>query len=145
VRYHLSGDDHPRHPLSKVELIFDTPPHFAEPRRFGPILVDDLLSIAVNKLTINTRVEPKDYIDLYLIVQSGGLRLEDLIPLAKQKVIGLDEWAIATQFVQVERLPNLVDFQRDYMLIQVEPGELVRFCLDWAARLFSLFPPRPPR
>ncbi len=142
VRYFFSGDPHPEHPLVKIELIFDTPPYFAPPRQFGSISVDDLLCIAVNKLTINTRFEPKDYLDLYLIVRSGAYRLEDLIPLAKQKVIGIDEWAIATQFKQAERLPNLAGFQQSYMLVQVEPEEMIRFYEDWAARLFSLFPPR---
>mgnify|MGYP001595902432 CR=1 FL=1 len=141
VRYFFSGDPHPEHPLIKIELIFDTPPYFAPPRRFGNILVDDLLCIAVNKVTINTRFEPKDYLDLYLIVRSGAYRLEDLIPLAKQKVIGIDELAIAAQFKQAERLPNLAEFQRNYMVTPVEQGELVRFYQDWAARLFSLFPP----
>ena len=142
VRYFFSGDPHPEHPLIKIELIFDTPPYFAPPRRFGNILVDDLLCIAVNKVTINTRFEPKDYLDLYLIVRSGAYRLEDLIPLAKQKVVGIDEWAIATQFKQVERLPNLAEFQQGYMLTPVDRDELVQFYEDWAARLFSLFPPR---
>jgi hypothetical protein len=104
--------------------------------------VDDLLCIAVNKLTITTRIEPKDYLDLYLIIRSGAYRLEDLIPLAKQKLVGIDEWTIAIQFKQAERLPNLVEFQRDYMLTPVEPGELIRFYQEWAARLFALFPPR---
>lgn len=93
-------------------------------------------------MTINTRFEPKDYLDLYLIVRSGAYRLEDLIPLAKQKVVGIDEWAIATQFKQVERLPNLAEFQQGYMLTPVDRDELVQFYEDWAARLFSLFPPR---
>jgi len=142
IRYFFSGDTHPEHPLRKIELIFDTPPYFAPPRRFENIFVDDLLRIAVNKLTINTRFEPKDYLDLYLIIRSGAYRLEDLIPLAKQKLVGIDEWTIAIQFKQVERLPNLTAFQTDYMITPVEPDELVRFYQEWAARLFALFPPR---
>ena len=142
VRYFFSGDPHPEHPLGKVEVILDTPPHFAPPRRFGSILVDDLLCIAVNKLTIHTRFDPKDYVDLYLIVRSGAYRLEDLIPLAKQKMVGLDEWTIAERFKKGEQLPNLTQFQQRYMLAQIEWPELVRFYQEWAARLFVLFPPR---
>lgn len=142
VRYFFSGDPHPEHPLGKVELILDTLPHFAPPRRFGSILVDDLLCIAVNKLTIHTRFDPKDYVDLYLIVRSGAYRLEDLIPLAKQKMIGLDELAIAERFKQVGQLQNLAQFQQRYMLTRIDWRELVRFYQEWAGRLFALFPPR---
>jgi hypothetical protein len=142
VQYFFSGDPHPTHPLTKVELLFDTPPYFADPRPFNSVLVDDLLSIAVNKLTIPTRFDPKDYIDLYLIVTSGRLRLEDLIPLAKEKVPGLDELTIAAHFMKVEQLPNLTEFQRGYMVNAVESRELLRFYQDWATRLFALFPPR---
>lgn len=142
IRYLFTGDPHPEHPLAKIELIFDTPPYFAPPRSFGNIQVDDLLCIAVNKLTIHTRFEPKDYIDLYLIIHSGAYRLEDLIPLAKQKMIGLDEWTIAAKFQRVEALPNLSEFQKGYMLTEVDWNALVRFYQEWAGQLFALFPPR---
>lgn len=142
IQYFFSGDTHPDHPLVKSEFIFDTPPYFADPRLFDGILVDDLLCIAVNKVAIHTRFDPKDYFDLYLIIRSGAYRIEDLIRLAKQKVIGLDEWTIAAKFQQVERLPNLGEFQRNYVVTPVEPSELVRFYEEWADRLFSLFPPR---
>lgn len=142
VRYALSGDRVPDHALKKVEMIFDTPPYFAPPVAFGNVLVDALLSIAVNKMVALGRLEPKDYIDLYLIVQSGSHRIEDLVPLAGQKDPGMTPWVIAGQFAQVERLPNLAEFQAGYMVTVVEQTELIRFYLDWAARLFSLFPPR---
>lgn len=142
TRYVFSGDPHPEHRLAKIELIYDTPPYFAPPRRFGIIHVDDLVCIAVNKLTIHTRFDPKDYVDLYLIIRSGAYQLEDLIPLAKQKMVGLDEWAIAGKFQQVEALPNLSEFQKGYMLAEIDWDELIRFYQEWAARLFALFPPR---
>ena len=104
--------------------------------------MDDLLCITVNKLTIHTRFEPKDYVDLYLIIRSGAYRLEDLIPLAKQKMVGLDEWTIAAKFQQAEALPDLSKFQKGYMLTEIDWDELIRFYQEWAARLFSLFPPR---
>jgi hypothetical protein len=143
IQYFFSGDTHPAHPLAKSELIFDPPPYFAEPRSFDGMLVDDLLCIAVNKLTIHTRFDPKDYFDLYLIVRSGKHRLEDLIPLAKQKMVVLDELTIAARFQSVSELPNLTQFQKGYMVTTVDLDELVRFYKEWAARLFALFPPGP--
>lgn len=143
VQYFFSGDPHPDHPLKKVELIFDTPPYFAPPRAFGRTFVDDLLCISVNKLTALARLEPKDYVDLYLIVTRDKYRLEELIPLARQKDPGIDEWAIATAFAQVEQLPDLMEFQQSYMLVDFTQETLIRFYKEWAAQLFSLFPPHP--
>jgi hypothetical protein len=141
VQYFFSGDSHPEHPLLKSELVFDAPPYFADPRRLDGILVDDLLSIAVNKLTIHTRREPKDYVDLYTIVQSGRARLEDLIPMAKEKLVGLDELTIAEHFSQVDALPNLEAFQRAYMAVPTDLADLRRWYRDWARRLIETIPP----
>lgn len=138
VQYFLGGDVEPDHPLVKCELMFDPPPYFAPPRSFAEISVDDLLSIAINKLTIITRIEPKDYFDRYLIAQSGKYQFEDLIAQAKQKLVGLDDLTLAAHFKAVEDLPNLAEFQRSYMLVDVDLRELVRFFQEWARRLFSI-------
>ncbi len=138
VQFFLTGDIERDHPLVKCEFMPDQPPHFAPPRSFAGIWVDDLLSIAVNKITIITRYDPKDYFDRYLIAQSGKYRFEDLIALAKQKLVGLDDLTLAAHFKAVEDLPNLAEFQRSYMLVDVDLGELVRFFQEWAARLFSV-------
>lgn len=138
VQYFLSGDVESDHPLVKCELMYDPPPYFVPPRSFDGILVDDLLSIAVNKLTIIGRTDPKDYFDRYLIDRSGRYRFEDLIAQAKQKLIGLDDLALATHFKAVDELPSLLEFQRSYMLVEVDSGEVVQFFQDWAARLFSV-------
>lgn len=138
AQFFLTGDIERDHPLVKCEFMPDPPPHFAPPRSFSGIWVDDLLSIAVNKITIITRYDPKDYFDRYLIAQSGKYRFEDLIALAKQKLVGLDDLTLAAHFKAVEDLPNLAEFQRSYMLVDVNVGELVRFFQEWAARLFSV-------
>ena len=142
VQYFLSGDTDPAHPLLKIELLFDTEPYFAEPRSFDGVRVDDLLSIAVNKITTILRFEPKDYFDIYMIVKSGRHRLEDLIPLAKEKLVGLDEVTIGAHFRQALALPNLVEYQRAYMLVPVDLSDLLRFFAEWAERLFAVLPPR---
>lgn len=138
VQYFLSGDVESDRPLVKCELMFDAPPYFAPPRSFSGIWVDDLLSIAVNKLTIITRMEPKDYFDRYLIARSGQYRFEDLIALAKQKLLGLDDLTLAAHFKAVEDLPALMEFQKDYMVVDVDLADLVRFFQEWARRLFSV-------
>lgn len=141
IQYFFSGDPQSKHRMVKSELLFDPPPYFAEPRSFDGVMVDDLVSIAVNKVTIHTRFEPKDYVDLYLIVRSGRFRLEDLIPKAKEKMVGLDELTIGAYFKKVEDLPNLEEFQKEYMLVPLDLADLVRFYREWAGRLFDIIPP----
>lgn len=119
----------------------DAPPYFADPRAFNGIKVDDLFSIAVNKIACLGRREPKDYVDLYLILQSGRYTLQDLIPRAKEKELGLDELTIGADFNEVDTLPDLIGFQQDYMIVTVDPAEMRRFYREWAGRLFDVLPP----
>jgi predicted nucleotidyltransferase component of viral defense system len=138
VRYFLSGDTDKNHPLVKCELMFDPPPYFADPVNFSGIWVDDLRSIAINKLTIITRMDPKDYFDRYFIDKTGQFRFEDLIAQAKQKLLGLDDLALAAHFKAVDELPNLAEFQKSYMVMDVDLRDIVHFFQSWAARLFSI-------
>ncbi len=144
VQYFFAGDPHPDHPLIKTELLYDPPPHFAEPRRFDGVMVDDLLSIAVNKVTIHTRYEPKDYVDLYMIVRSGEYRLDDLIQMAKEKMVGLDEPTIATHFSKAEELTHFDEFLRAYMRVPIDLTELRRWYRQQARRLSEIVPPPRP-
>jgi hypothetical protein len=100
-----------------------------------------LLSIAVNKVAIITRDDAKDYIDLYLILQDGPYRLADLIPLAKQKLPGLDEWAIADKFRRVRRVTNAAEYLRANMVKPIDWRALVHYYEDRAEELIALFPP----
>jgi hypothetical protein len=105
------------------------------------VLVDALLAIAVNKVAIITRDDAKDYVDLYIILTETSYRLPDLIPLAKEKLLGLDEWAIADKFRRVRRVINVAQYLTDYMVKQVDWRELVNFYEDRAEELIALFPP----
>jgi len=142
IQYFFSGDPHPHHPLVKAEFLVDTPPYFADPRRFDGVMVDDLLSIAVNKVTIHTRFEPKDYVDLYLILRSGKYRLEELLPLAKEKMVGLDDLIIAARFAKVRDLRDIAKFQASYMVGSVDWDDITAFFESWAIHLRKQLPPR---
>ena len=79
--------------------------------------------------------------DLYFVLQETTYRLTDLIPLAKQKLAGLDEWAIADKFRRVRQVRNVAEFQKSYMVKTVDWAALVRFYEDRAEELLALFPP----
>lgn len=139
IQYFFSGDIESDHPLVKCELMFDPPPYFADPQSFEGVRVDALLAIAVNKLTIVGRNEPKDYIDRYLIDRSGRYAFADLIALAKDKLVGLDDLTLAAHFKAAQDLPTLAEFQHAYMIADVDLGEMVRFFDEWAERLYDAF------
>lgn len=141
-QFFLAGDPVTEHRLVKLDVAQDPEPYPAPPLRFDRVLVDALLSIAVNKLAIVTRDEAKDYVDLYVILQETSHHLTDLIPLAKQKLPGLDEWAIADKFRRVRNLRNVAEFLTSYMVKPVDWRALVQFYEDRAEELLELFPPQ---
>jgi predicted nucleotidyltransferase component of viral defense system len=141
-QFFLSGDPIVEHRLVKIDVASDPEPYSAPPQRFDQVLVDALLSIAVNKVAIITRDEAKDYVDLYTILHETSFRLTDLIPLAKQRLLGLDEWAIADKFRRVRRVLNVAEYLTSYMVRPVDWRALVQYYEDRAEELTALFPPK---
>ena len=141
-QFFFGGDPIVAHRLVKIDVASDPEPYPAAPQRFDRVLVDALLAIAVNKVSIITRDDAKDYVDLYFILTETSYRLTDLIPLAKEKLLGLDEWAIAEKFLRVRRVINVAQYLTEYMIKPVDWRALVHFYEDRAEELIALFPPR---
>ena len=99
----------------RVEFDFaqDTP-YRLEPTRLDPELdlwVDNATDIACNKLSaLFDRAEPKDFVDVYFIVREL-LPFDQLVRLARQKHVGMDDYWLAMALAQVESvrvLPQMV-------------------------------------
>ena len=142
VQYMLEGDPDPDHRLVKIDLAFDNPPYFAAPRWLDGVAVDDLLAIAVNKVTALGRREPRDYLDLFVIVRSGRHRLEDLMPMAREKDEGIDELTLARDFADVATLRGVAEYLGRYVLEPVDWVDVVEFYRMWSERLLEQQPPR---
>ena len=99
----------------RVEFDFaQDSPYRLEPTRFDPQLqlaVDNPTDIACNKLSaLFDRAEPKDFVDVYFIVREF-LPFEQLVALARQKHVGMDDYWLAMALAQVEQvsvLPRMV-------------------------------------
>jgi len=143
LQYFLSGDGG-AHPLVRVEFLFDTPEYFVAPQRRDEAFVDGLVAIGVNKLTVLGRQEPKDYVDVFEIVRTGGLSIDDLASLAPHKDPGITLLVLADDFDRVVELSNIADFLSGYMVTAIDWGALVRFYQREAERLRELVPPRKP-
>lgn len=71
----------------KIDLVQEQPKHFGEILQIGKIRIDSLLNISTNKiLAVFGRLEPKDYLDLYVICTRTDLSIEKLFKMAKEKV-----------------------------------------------------------
>ena len=93
---------------------------------------DSALDIMCNKLSaICDRTEPKDFVDLYFLHREVK-PLADVIPLAKRKHVGLEEYALAQAFARVRELAML-----PRMLKPVTLPELTIFFTAQAKRLLN--------
>jgi len=99
----------------RIELDFaQDSPYRLEPTRMDPDLglhIDNPTDIACNKLSaLFDRVEPKDFVDVYFVVQEL-MSFDQLVSLARKKHVGMDDYWLAVALSQVERvelLPRLV-------------------------------------
>ncbi|MEJ2207655.1 MAG: nucleotidyl transferase AbiEii/AbiGii toxin family protein [Anaerolineae bacterium] len=120
----------------RVEFDFaQDSPYRLEPTRFDSELqlaVDNPTDIACNKLSaLFDRAEPKDFVDVYFIVREF-LPFEQLVALARQKHVGMDDYWLAMALAQVERVSML-----PRMVKPVSLDELKAFFLARAKELMD--------
>lgn len=120
----------------RVEMDFaqDTPYRLEPVRRHDElgILIDSSTDIACNKLSaLFDRAEPKDFVDVYFICQ-GLLPFEQLVILARQKHVGMDDYWLAVALAQIRRVELL-----PRMIKTVSLAELNDFFLARAGELMD--------
>lgn len=98
----------------KVEFSRDVPAMMDQPLTKDKIVVDSFLDIAVNKVcTVSSRwpLEPKDFCDLYFILNESNYELEYLIHRAREKEAILEGedgvLAFATNLIEVRNFTFL--------------------------------------
>ena len=124
-------------PALKIDLARDVGPQFGEHQRFGEIVVDSLLNVAVNKVTaLFGRAVAKDFVDLYFLLKQG-YRLEELLELAKEKDLGFSDFYFA---LMLRRVVDLKQLPR--MILPVTLEELCAFFLPLAEQV--MLKTKPP-
>lgn len=79
----------------KIDLVRDFGPQYGKRLRIDRVIVDSIENIGVNKITaILGRTEPKDFVDLYFILQAG-YDFDDLLAKAQTKDLGLHPFYLA--------------------------------------------------
>lgn len=114
-----------------VDLVKEVVPQVSqEKNRFDGIVVDTLADITANKVcTVVSRIEIKDYIDLYFLGRAG-YPLENYIELAQQKDAGVSQATLAFVLSEV-RLLKVPDF----MIAPVSLVELQEYFHSLARKL----------
>lgn len=121
----------------KLDVVADVGFRVGSPVLMENFMVDSLKNIAVNKVTcLLSRLDAKDYVDLYWILNNTGYDIFELIETGKQKDGGLEPFIWASLIAGVEsfkQLPRMVqkisleelqDFflkLRDKILDQIKP------------------------
>ena len=91
----------------QIDLVRDFGPQYGEHIKVGDIVVDSIENIGANKLTaILGRTEPKDFVDLYFILDAG-YDFEDLLTKAQEKDLGMQPFYLAGALLQVRNLRHL--------------------------------------
>lgn len=96
---------HPSGWVQRVDLVREQPVHFGTIQTIDGVRVDTLENIGSNKITaMLSRLEPKDYIDLYIIVHQSAWSFEKLFELARKKDMGLSELHFSYSLENIEKI-----------------------------------------
>jgi predicted nucleotidyltransferase component of viral defense system len=110
----------------KLDFVKDVPLRFGTPELMDGCMIDCLENIAVNKVcSILGRTDPKDYVDLYFIMNFSKYDILDLLDKARKKDAGLELfiWASLIDYADgINLLPRMIK--------ELELTELKKFYLD---------------
>lgn len=122
----------------KIDIVQEQPKHFGEVVYIDNIPVDSLVNIATNKiLAVFGRLEPKDYIDLFMICTKTDLSFDEMFALAKQKDTGLSEFYFANTIADVEQFETLPKMKMSF-----DKDVFVQFYKDLSKKLLLKIKPK---
>lgn len=123
--------------VQRIDIVKEQPKHFGELEIIDGVRVDSLVDIATNKITaLLGRIEPKDYIDFYVIMKRSGLKFDGLFELAKQKDLGLFEFYFANSISEVDKIQSWPPLK-----VTIEIKDVVKFYHDLAEKLYAKIKP----
>lgn len=120
----------------KMDIVLDADPWFGMPQNLDGIRVDALENIAANKIVaLYGRATPRDFVDLYFILNETDLSLDALVEMAKQKDAGLHDFYLASWIHQespkLRTLPPMLK-PLDVRTLRQFGEELARTIMLWA-------------
>jgi hypothetical protein len=126
----------PSEPSFKIDLVRDAGAQFGAHQRFGNVIVDSMLNIAVKVTALFGRTAAKDFVDFYFLLQQG-FDLNELMQMAKEKDLGFNEFYFAGSLGEIRRVQDL-----PRMLRPITLEELGAFYNALAAQIMHKIKPR---
>lgn len=121
----------------KIDIVQEQPIHFGKITNIDTITVDSLVNIATNKiLAVFGRLEPKDYIDLYVIFTQTEMNFDEMFEKAKEKDTGLSELYFANVIADVSKFETFPK-----MHIPFDKKAFVKFYYDLSKNLLLKIKP----
>jgi predicted nucleotidyltransferase component of viral defense system len=122
----------------RIDIVKEQPRRFGKIEEIEGIRIDSLENIGSNKvLTVFGRLEPKDYIDLYLILTRTHHEFNALFELAKQKDLGLTEFYFANALLDIEKITVWPE-----MKIPFNTSEMILFYKNLSREMFQRIKPK---
>lgn len=122
----------------KIDIVQEQPIHFGEITYIDEVAVDSLVNITTNKiLAVYGRLEPKDYIDLYVIFTRTALSFDDMFAKAKKKDTGLSEFYFANTIMSVQKFETFPK-----MKIPFDKYSFTKFYTDLSERMLLKIKPK---
>jgi hypothetical protein len=107
-------------PVLKIDLVREVGPQFGVHQKFGKVIVDSELNIAVNKVTaLFSRAAGKDFVDLYFLLHKE-YEISNLMTLAKEKDGGFTEFYFAGMLREVRNLSALPEMIKPLRLADMK-------------------------
>lgn len=133
LRYSIEND-------LQLDFVSDVDFRVGDPQFIDQFMVDSLKNIAVNKVgAILGRLEIKDYVDLFLIMQKSPFDIFELFELGQKKDAGLEPfvWAgIVSDVSSLKILPR--------MILEVDLKDIETWFHDLRDQILDrIQPPRP--
>jgi predicted nucleotidyltransferase component of viral defense system len=96
----------------QIDFVGDVDFRIGSPELVDQFMIDSLQNIAVNKVCcILGRTDPKDFVDLYFLINEKKFDIFELLNLAKKKDGGMDEF-VWTQLIaeadNIQALPRMI-------------------------------------
>ena len=124
--------------IQRLDFVKEQPVVFGERITIDGVIVDSLENIATNKiLTIYGRLEAKDYLDFYFILQESDFDFDELFEKTKKKDLGLHEFYFGNI---IAGAPNLEHFPKT--LKPFDKKKLVDFYLKLSEKMLKEIKPK---
>jgi len=114
----------PKEKLEELKIEFTYYPfaQIAEGQDINGLQVDSLEDMSANKLmALFDRIEPKDFVDIYFIIQKAGISLEQILANVNKKFqFSFEPLTLGSEFAKVRTMKELPRMKTPFSLDELK-------------------------